>query len=467
LRGGALFNALDRATGIGNVGGFYAVVTGTKAASTSTITGTTAAGLFTAGDQGSWTNNITRQVKAGTAPSTVSLTFTFPDAQTGRPVTVGGLGSAYDNLTTLSALKAVIAADNLLTPPPATGLPPILALTITTDGMPTIDASPVSFSGGTGNGSATPSYTEFKAALDQLDDIAFDLGHLVGGYDAQSQAYADLKAQSHAIFGYLKRFIHQIQVSGATQNGTKYANSTAVANAGIGAASALNSDRSSVVPQQVSYTDPNTGLTSFVDAAPLLCGLAAYVGANDQWGPASPLTHVYLPNVSDVDYPVLATTGDQDRAIQAGVWLLERIGLAAPGNVRSVQSVTTAPNDPSTGLPWLLSEFSVRRVADAVLANVKAAIETQRPRAIGGGNNTQQLAALISDVVNVLELAFDKQWLTSYDRNSIVINTSGSTGSDDLVAYAAAPTPPLNHIGVTQSLLPFQARLSLGGNVSG
>lgn len=466
LRSGKLLDAITRAAMVGGAAGFIAVVTGAKVAATAPVTGATASGTFTAGDQGTWTNNVTYQIKAGTNGGTIQAVFTWPDALSGLTVTYGGAGTAFDNLSTLSGLQAAMVADPVITPPAAVGLPPILSLAITTDGLPTAGAQ-TNLSGGTGSGSVIPAYADFKAALDQLDDVSFDMGHLVAGYDGPSQAYADGKAQSHEVYGYLKRWIHQVQVTGASATNSKAINSTAVVNAGIGAASALNSKRSSVCPQQLALTDPNTGLTTLVDAAPLAMGLAAYLGANDSWGPASPLTRVHLPLVADVDYPVLKTNGDQDRAVAGGVWLFERVGLPAPGNVRCVQSVTTAPNDPSTGLPWLLAEFSCMRAADAILANVKAQIETQKPRALGGGNDLQQLAALEADVVRVLEKAVERRWAVSYDRSSIAISTTGTQGMDDLVDYACVPTPPLNHVGVTQRLLPFQAKINLGGVVSG
>ena len=122
--------------------------------------------------------------------------------------------------------------------------------------------------------------------------------------------------------------------------------------------------------------------------------------------------------------------------------------------------MTTQPIDPATGLNWVLGEFSCVRAADALLANVKAEIESSSPRAIGGGNTIGTLNSLIAKVVNVLELAIDASWIVRYDPASITINTTGPTSSDDLINYSAAITPPLNHLGITQTLLPFVASLS-------
>lgn len=463
LRGGALYNAIMAAANVG-AGDIIAVVAGTKTAASAAINGTTAAGNLAAGDFGSWTDQISFQVSNGST-SGFQIVFTWPDPVSGRTITYGGASTAFDNLADLNALQAAMLADPIITPPAATGLPAILTLTVTTNGVPA-NSSNTFLSGGTGSGSDVLGYSDVQAALDQIDDVAFDIGHLVGIYDAASQAYADAKATAHEDFGLLQRWIHQVQVPAANAGNTKAVNSAAVVNAGIGRASSLNSKRSNVCAQQFSIFDPGTGTYTKIDAAPVVCGLAALVGATDKWGPASPLTHVYLPNVADVDYPVLKVNGDQDRAISGGVMIFETVGNPAPGNVRCVQSVTTAPND-ANGNPWQFAEFSCVRAADALLVNVKAEVETASPRALGGGNTLGTMNAIIAKVVNVLESALDAGWIVGYDKGSISIGTTGSTGSDDLVSYNAAITPPLNHLGVTQTLLPFQARVSLGGQVNG
>jgi hypothetical protein len=455
LRAGALLDAIEASiSGGGGAAGFVAVIAGTKTASTLLLGGGGAE--LTSGDLGSWNDGITFTSIAGTTSGN-AVTFTYPDPISGTAISLGGPGTAYDNLATLSALRTVMLADAIITPPAATPFPALLTLTITTDGPIGVQAT-VNLAGGTGNGSYTPLYPDFKAALDSIDEIAFDIGHLVGGYDIASQQYANSKAKAHEVYGYLQRWIHQVRVAGANAGNLVQVNSEEVVNTAIGVAAEMNSYRASVVPQQTLAFDSNLGTYSYVDAAPILCGLAAYIGATDQWGPASPLTHVFLPTCADVDYPVLRTTGDQGRAILGGVMLLETIGAPAAGNVRVVQSITTQPIDPATGLVWALSEFSCVRAADALLANVKATIDTASPRAIGGGNTLGTLNSIIAKVTNIIELAMDASWITGYDPNSISITPTGPTSSDDLITYSVAP--PLNHIGVTQTLLPFTASLS-------
>jgi len=455
LRSGPLLKAIQSAiNGGGGAGGFVCVVAGVKTAATLALGSANA--TLTSGDTGTWNNSITYTAVPGTT-SGFAVTLTYPDPTSGQTFALGGPGTIYDNLATYSALRAAILADSVATPPAP--FVPIVALTVTTDG-PIVAASTTPLAGGTGGGATVPAYADVKAALDALDEVAFDIGHLVGIYDAASQAYANGKAQAHEIYGYLQRWIHQVRVPGANAANLKAVNSSEVANAGIAAASAMNYYRANVVAQQVYAYDPNTGSYGYVDLAPMLCGLAAYIGATGQWGPATPLTHCFLATAADVDYPVLRTNGDQDRAITGGVILVETIGTPAPGNVRIVRSVTTQPINPATGITWVLSEFSCLRSADAVLANVKAEIDTTSPRAIGGGNTNGVINSLIAGVVNILELAIDNQWIIGYDPASITITPAGTIADADLIAYSAAVTPPLNYVGVSQTLLPFQASLS-------
>jgi hypothetical protein len=326
----------------------------------------------------------------------------------------------------------------------------------------------VTLAGGTGTGTDALTQPEVEAAVDELADVPFDIGHLVKCYSFAMHNYADtFGGQKIAPFGKLRRWIHQAPLTGASATNSKAVNSEAVANSVIAAANAINSIRSSSMVQQALVYNSGTGKQAWMDFAPLVCGRASFVGANDNWGPASPLTKVAFQTVLDVDYVALATTGDVDRALEAGGWIFERNSrVATLGSVQTIQSVTTAPVDPNTGRPWLYSEFSIVRVADAVLANVKATIETQTPRAIGGGNTPKTMAAILSDVVDVLEAAKDNQWIISYDRSSITISTIGNLGDADIVNYSMVPTPPLNHIGVTQTLLAFSAQLTAGNTVS-
>jgi hypothetical protein len=455
LRGGAVLGAIEAAINGGGASGFVVVIAGAKTSAKLALgTGAT----LTAGDQGSWTNLITFTAVAGST-SGQAVTLTYPDPISGAIQTIGGLGTIYDNLASLSALQLALLSDGVVTPPASSPFPALVTLAITADG-PIGLLGTTNLAGGTGNGSYTPVFADVVIALNALDEVAFDIGHLVGVYDATSQGYANGKARAHEAFGYLQRWIHQVRVPGANAGNTVQLNSEEVANTAIAAAASMNYFRASVVAQQIYSLDPNTGKYGFVDLAPVICGLAAFIGATDQWGPASPLTHVFLPTAADVDYPVLSTTGDRDRAITGGVMLAETIGTPATGNVRVVQSVTTQPIDPGTGEVWALSEFSCVRAADALLANITAAVDRSKPRAIGGGNTAGTMNSLIAKVVKVLELALDANWIVSYDPKSISINTAGPNATDDLIYYSAAITPPRNHIGITQSLIPFAANLN-------
>jgi hypothetical protein len=466
LRGGPLLKALQRAAATGGSAGFVAVVAGTKTSGTLNLTTATVhKATLTAGDQGTWTNSITYQAVAGTT-SGVAVILTYPDPISGQTVTLGGKGTAYDNILLWSALNTVLLNDPLVTPPSSSGLPPLVTLTIITDGLPdTMSSTPLAT--GTGSGAQTLTFnSDIKPAIDAMIEVEFDIAHLVGIYDSTSQAYADGQAQTVATYTRLRRWIHQIIPGGTSPSSSKTTNSLAVVNAATTAAQALNSIRSSMLAQQVQWRDPNTGLVSLVDSAPLLCGMAANAAATGAWGPASPLTFDQIPGALAVDYPVLKTTGDLDNMILAGAIPLQQIGAGANAAVRIVQSVTTAPND-ANGNPWVFAEFSVVRVSDALLANVKATVETANPKILGGGNTTKTMGAIIADVRDILEDALENQWITGFDPASIQIATTGNTGTDDIVKYSAGPTVPLNHLGVDQTLIPFQATVSLGGQING
>jgi hypothetical protein len=467
LRSGALYDALELAAQLGGASGFIACVIGTKTSASATLDGaSTAAATITAGDQGTWTNDISFEVSAGTTSSTFAVTFQYPDPVTGNTITQGGIGTPFDNLTTLAELQAAILANAVLTPPASTGLVPVVTMTITTAGN-LADQAVTFLSGGTGDGSYVPELSDVMAGMNALEETAFDIGHLVGVYDAPSQEYADSKSQTHEVLGMLRRFIHQAPVTGTSPAYTKQVNSEAVANSGIARANALSYYRSNVCAQQLYVYNQRTGNYQWADAAIIACGLACIVGATDQWGPASPLTRVSIPTVANIDYSVLRTTGDLDAAVAQGVMLFEVVGLPQLGAVRCVQSVTTQPNNPQTGQPWILGEFSGVRAADALLSNVKGVIDSMQPRAVGGGNTVGTMNSILAAVVGVIELALDYGWLTGYDKNSISINTTGPTGEDDLLYYAVTITPPLNHLGITQTLLPYAQSVSLGGTVSG
>jgi hypothetical protein len=461
--GSSEFSAIftkDHADGVA-----YAIVPVNTTVATA-ITGTvTPAATLTSGDQGTWNNGITYACAAGTTDGTVAVTIAYPDSISGQQVYVGGLKTPFDNLTTYSQLAAAILANNVLTPPAATGLPAIVALTVATDGLPaTLATTPLA--GGTGSGSQTLEFTDFKAAIDAMINVNFDIGHIVQCYDNATQAYADAQATLVQGYGRLRRWIHQVQASGASSSNIKTVNSEAVANALIGAASSLNSFRSSVFAQQVAVTNPQTGNTEYVDVAPLVVGLAALSGATGANGPATPLTYTTIPGALAVDYPVLDTTGDTDNAILAGGCVIEQVGFGSSSIVRIVQSVTTAPND-SSGNPWIFAEFSVVRVGDALLANCIAACQTSNPKVIGGGNTVAVQQAALADVRDVLELALTSTWITNFDPSSLSIAPTGGTGTDDILSYSASPTLPLNHLGIAQTLMPFEGPVSLGGTVNG
>jgi hypothetical protein len=456
LRAGPLCDALLQAAQAGASAGFVALVAGTKVAAFLALVDDTV--TLTAGDEGAWTNSITYQAVAGTTEGTFAVTITYPDALSGQTVYVGGLSTAFDNLTTYAQLAAAIAKNLVLTPGTATGLPPIVVLTITTDANITAQAK-VNLASGAGGGAQTLVFADYKAAIDVMIDVDFDIGHIVGAYDLPTQAYADAQAVQVSTFGRMRRFFHQVKPTGLSAANLKTINSAVVSAALIDAATAINSIRSSVVAQQVNYSDSNTGNSALVDAAPFLCGLASLLGATGANGPASPLTYEYLPGVTSVDYPILRTTNDVDNAITAGGICLETIGTGAASTVRIVQSVTTAPND-SSGKPWVFGEFSVVRVADALLANCIAALTAKSPKTIGGGNTIAIMQAALAEVRDVLEDALAATWITDFDPTSISIYTTG-IGEDDILSYSAAPTVPLNHIGIDQTLLPFQALVSV------
>lgn len=466
LRKGPLLDALLRAAAAGASSGFVAVVIGAKTPSTLSLAGPApGAATLTSGDQGSWTTGINVSIVAGTAANSVAVTFSYPDPLSGQTVYIGGNNSPFDNITLFSQLAAAIAKNSILTPPVSSGLPAIVTLAVTTDGLPAVLAK-TPLAGGTGSGTQTLAFNDVKAGVDAMIDVNFDIGHLVGIYDLPSQAYADAQAAQVATLGRLRRWVHQVLPTGTANGQLKTVNSQAVASALSTAATSIDSVRSSVIAQQVGYTDPSTGTTTLVDAAPLFCGLASLKGATGANGPATPLTYETLPGALSVDFGVLRTTNDVDNAIAAGGIVLEQVGFGATAAVRIVQSVTTAPNDAS-GNPWIFGEFSVVRVSDALLANCIAALERGNPKTIGGGNTQAVKQAALSEVRDVLEDALQATWITDFDPASITLFTVGGTGEDDILRYSAAPTVPLNHIGIDQTLLPFQGPVALGGQVNG
>lgn len=517
LRGGALLDALLLATNVGGVSSFAGVVAGVKAAAQATITGASSStSTLTAGDQGVWTNGIMYEIQTGTS-SGFAFTLQYTDAY-GNVNTIGGLGSAYDNLADMNALAAVIAADALVTPPVSTGLQPIVTYTVQTNGVPTNSSGLVALAGGRGIGeivnttvAASPSptttaigltnaanvvvganlwitvtsvltqvtvltvvgnvitfaavgaaptagsavttlqFTDYQTAINEIVDESFDIGHLVGAYDLESQAYADAQAQETAPLGYLRRWIHQVNPTGTSPTNTKAANSEAVVNFGIGRATAIDSFRSSVIAQHANVLNPQTGAQQLADLAPIICGYAALTGATGVWGPATAFTYDTIPGVVSLDYTVLRTTGDADRAILGGLMVFENLIQGA----RCIQSVTTAPND-GTGVPWIYAEFSVVRVVDAVMANIKAAIETAQPKIMGGGNTIKTAGAIIATVKDILTQATSQQWITAWNPSAIsVAPANNGQPTDDIVTWDMAPTFPLNHLGLSQTVQPF------------
>jgi hypothetical protein len=446
-------------------------LTATKTSTSGTITASGAAlafgsvaATFTAGDEGTWTNAITVAFATGTSTGFM-FTMTYPDPITGQTLSIGGAKTAFDNLPTLSALATAMLNNSLITPAAGTGYQPLLSLVVTADGLPAnMTATPLT--GGTGSGAQALTFSDYKVGVDNLVDESFDIGHLVGAYDQESQAYADEQAQMLYPLGYLRTWVHQCVATGAASNQTKVQNSAAVVSAGVAAAQALNSSRSSMCAQKLSTLNPALGTFTFVDAAWVYCGQIALTGATGANGPASPMTYDYPSTVADVDYQVLKPNGDQDAAILGGLVVFERVSTAGAGSVRIVQSVTTAPNDAS-GAPWIFSELSVVRVSDALLANVKAFVEQASPKVLGGGNTVKVQAHILSVVRDILEAALTSNWITGFDPASVTIGPSGNLGTDDVVAYSAAPTLPLNHLAVDQTLIPFQVPVSVGGTVNG
>lgn len=310
-------------------------------------------------------------------------------------------------------------------------------------------------------------FADWKSAIDSIVNVPFDMGHLVQCYDATTQAYFDGQVQQGYTYGRFRRVIHQANVTGTAATSSKQINSAALLASGQTAATALNSIRSSVCVQKHLVRDPNSGLAVWTDSAIIACGLAAFVGATGAWGPATPVTYERPATVLDVDYACLTETGDADAAVKAGVWIWERTGKPGqPGSVRCVQSVTTARTD-ANGNAWVFGEFSVVRASDALAANIKAKVESTSPKGIGAGNTVKTAAAIIGEVVDVLELAVEGQWITSYDKNAIEIVPTGNAGTGDILKWSAAPTLPLNNLGLAQTLIPYQVAVSTSGVVNG
>ncbi len=453
----------------GATGEYTLTVSKTSSSGTLTASGSTlvyagaVAATFTAGDEGTWTNGITVKFTTGST-SGFCATFTYPDPISGQTQTIGGPGSTFDNLASLLALQAAMLANSLITPAVGTGYQPLLSLAVTIDGVPAnMAATPLA--GGTGSGAQSLVNSDYEHAVDELIDVSFDIGHLVGCYATAPQVYADEQAQTLYPLGYLRTWVHQCTTS-ASPSQTKLQNSEAVVNSGVAAAQAINSPRSSMCAQKLNVLNPATGQFGFVDAAIVYVGQIALTGATGQCGPATPMTFDYPSIAADVDYQVLKTTGDQDRGILGGLVMFERVSTSGPGSVRIVQSVTTAPND-STGQPWIFAELSVVRVSDALLANVKGYVEAAQPKNLGNGNTVKVQSAVLAEVRDILEAALSSNWVTAFDPASVTIGPSGVNGTDNVVAYSAAPTLPFNHLAVDQTLIPFQAPVSVGGTVSG
>lgn len=473
LRGGPLLNAALASLAIGPAQNIVCCVAGPKSPGSFALTGSPSPGTFTAGDSGVWTNGIKVSIVASTGGK-FYLLVQYPDAY-GQVQSVGGPGSSLDGLATYGDLNAAILANQILSPPLTTGLTPLLTFALNSASAATalVALAQTPFAGGTGSGATQPTFAQYKAAIDALYDVPFDIGHIVNAYNEGTVTepggiggisialYADAQAQQLAPFLGLRRWIHQFGTSAATSQ-TKAQNSTALLTAGSAAAPYLTY-RSSLCVQKIQNFDPTTGKTALIDGAILAVGQACYWGANGPNGPATPCTWKHLPFSFDVDFPIL-DNGDKDAGILAGVWFFERTGPVAQGAVRTVESVTAQINDPSTGLPWINGEFSMVRTADAVAANMKAAIET-RVQAIGSGNDIVTEGAVIAEARDVLGLALKARWLLNFDKSSIVITPTGSLGEDDILAYSMAIVPPLNHIGLDQSVVPFQVPVALGGGV--
>jgi hypothetical protein len=523
LRSGPLPQALLDACNIGGVSGIVAVVVGTK--SSASLSLNSGAAILSAGDQGAYTNAFTVTIATGTSGKAVTFTYTDPSGATN---TYGGIGTAFDNLTNYSDLQAAMLADPLITPGPSTGYAPLFALNVVTDGA-IANLSTANLAGGTGTSgyvnttvaaSPAPSATgcslvnaanvsvgsvliinavkstvltitgnaitfatravpvagntvtslaasDYTAGVDALATTAYDVGHAVQCYTPSVWSYWDAAVTQQAPYCRWHRLIHQVFVSGLSQADTKVQNSEALANAGVTAATGLNSIRSSVCVQQLLIQDPATGGSRLQDGAVMAIGDAALQGATGQWGPATPLTADPIATALNCPYEVLDTTGDINRCEINGVFLFENFGQpGSPGSVRIIHSLTTSPSAPS-GVPWLFREFSVVRVSDALLANVKAQVETSTPKTIGAGNTVKTMASVVADVVDVLELGLDAGWITQYDPASIIIAPTGNLGTDDIVKYSASPTVPLNHLGIAQNLLPYSVTVSTSGVVNG
>lgn len=543
LRGGALLDALLMAGSVGGASGFAACVAGNKSSASSAITGASAASAtLIAGDAGAWTNDIQYCIEDNSDqtdfPGRFAFTLQYPNPD-GQLITVGGLGSAYDNLIDLNALQDTINNDSLLTPGQNTGLQPVVTLALLVNGVPsnTPDGpggSPgfVNLTGGSGSGdyinttvvqSADPLHctvldgdsitegsvlwigtpatdtmlaswqqvtvenadgkfltfvtaasapitagqtvtnivtSDFIQAIDQCVDEPFDIGHLVNGYDAASQGYADELSMEVAPLGRLSRWFHQVIATGTSPLFDKATNSTAVVNAGVKRAQALDCPRSSCIAQRTQTLDPTTGIQVLADFAPIICGYAALVGATGPNGPATAMTQDTIPNAITLDYPILGTNNsfavpggtDLDRAILGG--LMPFVNLW-PSGVRCVQSITTAPNDSATGAAWIYAEFSVQRVVDALQANMVAAIGSMQPKGLGAGITIKVAGAILVEMQDVLELALQAQWITGYNKSALSFNPVPASPEDAIVTYDMTPVFPLNHLGIDQTVQPF------------
>jgi hypothetical protein len=414
--------------------------------------------IISAGDQGTWTDGIEFSLVTGTTTG-FAFTVTWTDAF-GNINTVGGLGTAFDNLVTFANLQAAILANGLLTPPSGSGLPPIIALTLGVGGS-LAALSNTNLAGGTGSGSQTLVFTDFKKGIDAVITEAYDVGHLAACTDPATQAYLDEQTANVEIYGKLRRNVHQQLATGLSPTVSPEENSTTLRAFAVSAAQTLDQKRSILCVQKFYIPDVVTGVYEYQAAAPYYVGRLILDATTGSAGPATPSTFKPIPGAADIDYQILPD-GDLDACIAAGVTVFERPGDVVPGGVRCVRSVTTAPLD-ANGQAWPFYEVSALRASDGVLASAKAEVDA----AIGNAATVPLLVDLIGRIKDVLSNGISAGWITEYIPSSIAIIPGGGSGTGYLLNYSAAPTLPFNNAGITQQILPFQAQIASSGTVNG
>lgn len=377
-------------------------------------------------DYGAWTTGIEIKVEAGSS-SGKKITIKYVD-----PV-LGTILEVYDNVVGKAA--AADAINNGLT----NGQGPSQFVTAASVGANTDPLANIAFTALAGGAEGTTTSTQYTNALTKLELEDVDI---VVPITSDDTITALVKAHVESM-STTKGRKERIAIVG----GTPFEDSSSAADYVddlVALADDLDSERVLLVAPDIKMPDDTGVVTTY--GPEFLAAMVAGLAAAQQVGETPTNKLLKLIGLT------CAFTQDQiETLLLGGVCPVEFI---KSDGFRVVQAITTWQTD---AIP-LHREFSVRRVGDAIMKDLRRTLQRDFVGARGDATTVQ---SMLSTIVQRLQRYLSDRIITGFRNVSVTVASTIAT-----VTFEFAPTEPINYILITGTAKPGSLSASFSGQDS-